>query len=75
MYECSQWQWRQTRNMYECRTAMCTNEVLQHVGTQVSSVDCKRAACTNVGDQYVPTSFCNACKCRSTMLTADEQHV
>ena len=58
-YECSQRQWRQTRSMYECRTLVCTNEVLQRVRTQVSGVDCLRAARTNVGQQCVPTRFCN----------------
>jgi len=65
----------QTRSMYECRKAVHTDEVLQRVRTQVSGVDCIRAARTNVGEQYVPTSFCNAYECRSTMKTADEQHV
>ena len=68
---------------------MHTNEDLQCVGTQVGDVDCRQAArtnvasdnggrhavCTNVGKRCVPTRFCNAYECRSTILTADKQHV
>jgi len=71
------------------RTAVCTNEVLQHVRMQVDDVDGTRAACTNVasgnggrrtactnvGQRCVPTRFCNPYKHRSTMLTADEDHI
>jgi len=53
--------------MYECRTVVCTNEVLQSVRMQVSGVDSIRAVRTNVGQQCVPTSFCNAYEHRSTM--------
>jgi len=87
--ECRQRQWRQTRSMYECRTAVCTNEVLQHVRTQVDDVNGRQAArtnlasgnggrratCTNVGQRCVPTKFCNTYERRSAVLTAYEQHV
>jgi len=85
--ECRQRQWRQTRSMYECRTAVCTNEVLQRVRTQVDDVNgrraartnlasgngSRRAACMNVGKPWVPTRFCKAYECRSAVLTAYEQ--
>jgi len=54
---------------------VCTNEVLQRVRMQVSGVDCIQAARTNVGQQWVPTSFCNAYKRRSAVLTAYEQRI
>jgi len=46
--------------MYECRTAVCTNEVLQHVRMQVGGVDGIRAAHTNVEQKCVPTRYSNA---------------
>jgi len=75
--------------MYECRTAVLTNEVAQRVGTQVDDFDgrraarmnvasgngSRRAACPNVVQLYVPTRFCNAYKRRSAVLTAYELHV
>jgi len=66
-----------------------SNEVLQHIRTQVDNVDGRRgartnvasgnggrsAACTNVGQQCVPTRFCNTYERRSAVLTAYEQRV
>jgi len=80
---------RQTSSMYQCRTAVGSNEVLQRVRTQVDNVDGRRvartnvasgnggrrAACTNVGQWCVPTRFCNVYECRSAVLTAYEQRV
>jgi len=87
--ECKQQQWRQTRSMYECRSAVCTKEVLQRVRTQVDDVNRRRAvrtnlasgnggrcaACTNVRQPWVPTRFCKVYERRSAVLTAYEQHV
>jgi len=61
--------------MWEYRTAVRTNEVLQRVRTQVNDVDGRRAARTNVGQQCVPMRFCNTYEYRATVLTADEQRV
>jgi len=81
--ECRQRQWRQSRSMYKCRTAVCTNEVLQHVRTQVDDVNGiraartnlvsgnggRRAACTNVGQPRILTRFCKAYECRRAVHT------
>jgi len=75
--------------MYECRTAVCTDEVLQRVRTQVSGVDGRRGArtnvtsgnggrravCTNVGQLCEPTRFCDTYERRSAVLTAYKQRV
>jgi len=80
---------RQTSSTYQCRTAVCSNEVLQRIQTQVDDVDgrpvaCtnaasgngdRRAACMNVGQWCGPTRFCNAYERRSAVLTAYEQRV
>jgi len=31
--------------------------------------------CTNIGQRCLPTRFCNVYERRSTMLTADEEHL
>jgi len=75
--------------MYQCRTAVGSNEVLERVRMQVDDVDGRRvahtnvasgnggrhAACTNVGQWCVPTRFCNPYEHRSAVLTAYEQCV
>jgi len=52
-----------------------TNDALERMRTQVDDVDSRRTARTNLGQQWVPTRFCNAYERRSTMLTADGQHL
>ena len=68
---------------------MHTNELLQCVRTQVDDVDGRRVVCmnvasgnggryvvcTNIGQRCLPTRFCNVYERRSTMLTADEEHL
>ena len=44
--------------MKECRTAVRSDDVLQHVSMQVDDVDGRRAARTNVGQQWVPKKLC-----------------
>jgi len=80
---------QQTSSMYECRTAVLTNEVAQCVGTQVDDFDGRRAAhmnvasgnggrraaCPNIVQLCVPTRFCNAYERRSAVLTAYELRV
>jgi len=61
--------------MYECRTTVGTNEVLQHVQVQVSEVDSIPAVRTNEEQLWVPTKLCNTYGRRTMMLTADEVHV
>jgi len=76
-------------SVYECTTAVFTNEILQQVQMQVDDVDSRGragtnvvsgnsgrcAAYTNVGQPWVSMRLCNASKCRSVVLTAYEQRI